>query len=242
MEWDEPAVILEVAPYGEGDALVTLLTAGLGAWRGLVRGGAARGKTAIWQPGNIISARWAARLPEQLGHFTGEMVHPAAAMAMDDRLRLAILNAACALAAGALPEREPQPLIFAGLTKLLAAIGIDGLALPALVQWELDLLRELGYGLDFSARAVAGDNDRLAFVSPKTGRALSLSAAGDWAPRLLRLPAFLIEDLDPDEAECLDGLKLTGHFLARDVFGARHKPLPPARERLYEILAARVGV
>jgi DNA repair protein RecO (recombination protein O) len=71
---------------------------------------------------------------------------------------------------------------------------------------------------------------------------LSLSAAGDWAPRLLRLPAFLIEDLDPDEAECLDGLKLTGHFLARDVFGARHKPLPPARERLYEILAARVGV
>jgi DNA repair protein RecO (recombination protein O) len=163
-------------------------------------------------------------------------------MAMDDRLRLAILNAACALAAGALPEREPQPLIFAGLTKLLAATGIDGLALPALVQWELDLLRELGYGLDFSARAIAGDNDKLAYVSPKTGRALSLSAAGDWAPRLLRLPAFLIEDLDPDEAECLDGLKLTGHFLARDVFGARHKPLPPARERLYEILAARVGV
>jgi DNA repair protein RecO (recombination protein O) len=241
MEWDEPAVVLEVAPYGEGDALVTLLTAGQGAWRGLVRGGASRSKTALWQPGNMITARWAARLPEQLGHFTGEMVHPAAAFAMDDRLNLAVLNAACALAAGALPEREKQAQIFGGLTRLLAGIDIAGLALPALVQWELVLLRELGFGLDFSARAVAGDNDRLAFVSPKTGRALSLSAAGEWASRLLRLPGFLIEDGDGTESDYLDGLKLTGHFLARDVFGARHKPLPPARERLYDMVIQRVG-
>jgi DNA repair protein RecO (recombination protein O) len=241
MEWDEPAVVLEVAPYGEGDALVTLLTAGLGAWRGLVRGGASRGKTALWQPGNVITARWAARLPEQLGHFTGEMVHPAAALAMDDRLNLAVLNAACALAAGALPEREPQPVVFAGLTRLLAGIDIAGLALPAMVRWELDLLRELGFGLDFSQRAVAGDNDVLAYVSPKTGRALSLSAAGEWASRLLRLPGFLIEDVPGADADCLDGLKLTGHFLARDVFGARHKPLPPARERLYDMVVQRVG-
>jgi DNA repair protein RecO (recombination protein O) len=34
-------------------------------------------------------------------------------------------------------------------------------------------------------------------------------------------------------------LKLTGHFLARDVFGARHRPLPPARERLYDLLTDR---
>lgn len=242
MEWDEPAVVLEVAPYGEGDALVTLLTAGQGAWRGLVRGGAGRGKSGLWQPGNVVAARWAARLAEQLGHFTAEMVHPAAALAMDDRLNLAILNAACALAAGALPEREPQPVVFAGLTRLLAGIDIAGLALPALVQWELVLLRELGFGLDFSARAVAGDNDRLAYVSPKTGRALSLSAAGEWAPRLLKLPAFLLDDVAGAQADCLDGLRLTGHFMARDLFGARHKPLPPARERLYEILADRLGV
>lgn len=242
MEWDEPAVVLEVTPYGEGDALVTLLTAGQGAWRGLVRGGAGRAKSGLWQPGNVVAARWVARLAEQLGHFTAEMVHPAAALAMDDRLNLAVLNAACALAARALPEREPQPLVFAGLTRLLAGIDIAGLALPALVRWELDVLRELGFGLDFSTRAVAGDNDRLAYVSPKTGRALSLSAAGDWAPRLLKLPEFLLEEVAGAESDCLDGLKLTGYFLARDLFGARHKPLPPARERLYEILADRLGV
>jgi DNA repair protein RecO (recombination protein O) len=239
MEWQEPAIVLEVAPYGEGDALVTLLTAGQGAWRGLAKGGNARSKTALWQPGNIISARWAARLAEQLGSFSGEMVHPAAALAMDDRLHLAILNAACALAAGALPEREPHRDVFAGLARLLAGINIADTPLPALVLWELDLLRHLGFGLDFSASAIAGDNDRLAFVSPRTGRAVSLSAAGEWAGRLLRLPPFLLEGGEPNGPDCLDGLKLTGHFLARDVFGARHHPLPPARTRLYDLLTDR---
>jgi DNA repair protein RecO (recombination protein O) len=236
MEWQEPAAVLEVAPYGEGDALVTVLTAGRGLWRGLVKGGNARGKVALWQPGNLISARWVARHAEQLGLLSGEMVHPGAALAMDDRLHLGILKAACALAAGALPEREPHPESFAGLARLLAAINIEGLPLPALIRWELELLRELGFGLHLDRSAIAGDNDVLAFVSPRTGRAVSLSAAGDWVDRLLRLPAFLIDGTQPRPADCLDGLRLTGHFLARDVFGARHRPLPPAREQLYDLL------
>jgi DNA repair protein RecO (recombination protein O) len=240
MEWQAPAAVLEIARYGEGDALVTLFSAEQGLWRGLVKGGSARGKSAIWQPGNLITARWTARQAENLGQFTGELVYPAAALAMEDNMNLAILNAACALAAGAMPEREPHPDIFAGLGRLLAAINIEDLALPALIKWELDLLRELGFGLDLTSSAVAGDNDRLAFVSPRTGRAVSLSAAGEWADRLLKLPAFLAEDSEPSLADCLAGLKLTGHFLARDVFGARHRPLPPARERLYDLLQNRL--
>jgi DNA repair protein RecO (recombination protein O) len=241
MDWQELAIVIESAPYGEGDALVTVLTAAYGAWRGLAKGGAARGKSAVWQHGNIVAARWVARLPDQLGTFTAELVHPAAALAMNDRLNLAILNAACAVAAGALPEREPHQACFSGLTRLLAGIDIENAALPALILWELDLLRELGFGLDFSRSAVAGDNDRLAYVSPRTGRAVSLSAAGAWVDRLLRLPDFMLDDSEPDLSACLDGLKLTGHFLARDAFGARHRPLPPARERLYDLVSERAG-
>jgi DNA repair protein RecO (recombination protein O) len=241
MEWQEPAIVLEATPYGEGDALVTLLAAESGLWRGLVKGGNARGKSALWQPGNLISARWTARQPEHLGNFTGEMVHPGAALAMDDRLNLAILNAACALAAGALAEREPHPETFAGLARLLAGINIPDLPLPTFISWELDLLRELGFALNFTSSAVAGDNDPLAFVSPRTGRAVSLSAAGEWADRLLPLPQFLLDNSEASPADCLAGLKITGHFLARDVFGARHRPLPPARERLYDLLIDLAG-
>ena len=238
MEWQEPAAILEVSPYGEGDALVSLLAAEHGLWRGLVKGGTARGKTAIWQAGNLINARWTARQPENLGLFTGELAYPAAALALENRLSLAILAAACGLAAAALPEREPHPAVFSGLARLLAALGIEGLALPAFIRWELDLLRELGFGLDLASPA--GANDRPEFVSPGSGRAVPPSAIGGRPESLLRLPLFLIAEAEAGGADCLAGLELTGHFLARDVFGARHRPLPPARRQLYELVRTRL--
>ena len=53
------------------------------------------------------------------------------------------------------------------------------------------LLSDLGYGLDLSACAVTGRTDNLAYVSPKTGRAVTAEGAGAWAARLLPLPGFL---------------------------------------------------
>ena len=85
MEWDAPAIVLDARPYGEGDAIATVMTEEHGAHRGLARGGGARGRTAIWQPGNLVQVRWVARLADQLGSFSAELVHPGAALAMDDR-------------------------------------------------------------------------------------------------------------------------------------------------------------
>lgn len=233
--------MLSIAPYGEGDLRAVVLTEAQGAWHGLARGGAARRGAAIWQEGNLIAARWVARLAEQLGSLTGELVHPAAAIAMADPLALAVLRASCAVSAGALPEREPHPAAFLGLTRLLAGIGIADATLPALVRFEIELLRELGFGLDLSACALTGAADNLAFVSPRTGRAVARDAAGPWQARLLPLPAFLVSDAPVDLAGCRDGLALTGHFLARDAFGARHAPLPSARLALYDLVARRLN-
>lgn len=236
MEWDAPVIILDAAAYGEGDAIASVLTEEHGRHRGLARGGASRRHAAVWQPGNVAQVRWVGRLAEQLGSFSAELLHPAAALAMDDPLRLALLTTACAVATGALPEREPHPRAFAGLMQLIAVLaGPD--APSALVRWEIALLAELGYGLDLSGCAVTGRTENLAFVSPKTGRAISDEAAGDWKPRLLRLPAFLLGEAPAGPADWRDGLRLTGHFLARDAFGHQHRPLPAARLLLYDRIA-----
>ncbi len=232
MEWEGPAIVLETIGHREGDALATVLTE-QGLWRGMAKGGASRRQAAIWQRGNILAARWVARVESQLGALTGELVRPVAALAMGAPENLAILNAACALAAGALPEREAAPLSFAGLLRLLAGIDIAGFALPELCRWEVVLLTELGFGLDLSG---GGGNDRLAYVSPRTGKAVTFSQAGEWVDRLLPLPAFLVEEVEASPADCLAALRLSGHFLER-AFGARHRPLPPARVQLYETLS-----
>ena len=243
MEWEAPAIVLSAASYGEGGAVAHVLTGHHGAYRGLVRGGSARANVATWQAGNLVTAHWSARLPEQLGTLKAELVHPSAARLMQFALPRALLSSACAVTDGALPEREPHPQVFDGLTRLLTLLSLDPVrgasAGPAsLLRWEASLLTDLGYGLDLSSCAVTGTLDRLAFVSPRTGRAVSADAAGTWRDRLLRLPPLFRNDADDGIPEDWhDGLRLTGHFLARDVFGQRHRPVPAARERLADAIS-----
>ncbi len=238
MDWTAPAIILEIRPYGEADIIAAVMTEVHGLHRGLVRGGASRAHAGLWQPGNLAELRWVARLADQLGAFTGELVHPSAALAMDDPLTLAILSAAVATAAGALPERQAHPRVFTNLLHVIAHLAQGAAMLPDLIRWEAGLLGELGYGLDLTACAVTGATEDLAFVSPRSGRAVTAAAAAAWKARLLPLPAFLTTPEAPATlADCRDGLALTGHFLARDAFGLHHKPLPQARAMLYDRVA-----
>jgi DNA repair protein RecO (recombination protein O) len=110
--------------------------------------------------------------------------------------------------------------------------------LSDLVRWETTLLAELGYGLDLTSCAITGETAGLAYVSPKTGRAVTAAAAGVWTSRLLRLPSFLVGGNEAAAPDWRDGLRLTGHFLERDAFGHHHRPLPPARQMLYDRVAA----
>lgn len=240
VEWTAPAVVLSARPQGEADALVTLMTREHGRHPGLARGGQSRRQAALWQPGNLVEARWVARLAEQLGALTAEPVHAAAAHAMDDPLALAILSAACAMADAALPEREPHPAVFDGLVEVIRALAAGGAAGAApYVLWEGALLAELGYGLDLSACAATGATEDLAFVSPRSGRAVSRAAGEPYEDRMLPLPGFLRDPASPSgPADWQRGLAITGHFLARDAFGQQHRPLPPARERLQDRVAA----
>ncbi len=59
------------------------------------------------------------------------------------------------------------------------------------VRLELGLLQELGFGLDLAKCAATGSTDDLAYVSPRTGRAVSRAAAGPYKEKLLPLPGFL---------------------------------------------------
>lgn len=247
MEWDAPAVILDARPYGEGDAVATVMTEAHGLHRGLARGGASRGKAGTWQPGNMVQVRWAARLPDQLGSFSGELIHAGASYAMQEATPLAMLTAICSVAEGALPEHEPLPRIFNGLLRLIPRLPLGDPVLTELIQWEMVVLADLGYGLDLSACAVTGRAEGLTYVSPRTGRAVTDQGAGEWAGRLLPLPGFLAGSPglppgsnSPGATGWRDGLRLTGHFLTRDAFGHQHRPLPQARRMLYDRVAAMV--
>ncbi len=233
MDWSDEGIVLSARPHGESAALLVLLTRAHGRHAGLVRGGQGRRMRGLLEPGNRVAAEWRARLAEHLGSYTLDPIASHAAGLLDDPARLNALTAAAAVCDKALPEREPHPAAYEGFLALLAALEGDHWA-EAYVVWELGLLSELGFGLDLSGCAGGGANDQLAYVSPKSGRAVSLAAGEPYKDRLLPLPGFLVGRGAGGPAEVAQGLRLTGHFLAHQVFGPQHQPLPPARERLAE--------
>ncbi len=241
MDWESPGILLMARPFGEADLIASAFTEAEGRHAGLVRHGQARRHAPLWQAGNLLHLRWTARLADNLGVYSAELAHPTASLAMPSAGALAVLNAALSVAEGALPERTPHPRAFAGLLRVIATLAEPARALTELVWFEIVLLSELGFGLDLTRCAVSGQTTDLAFVSPRSGRAVSAEAGAEWAARLLPLPGFLRgANAMPSEADLAAGLRLTGHFLARDAFGASHRPLPAARCALYERLAGTI--
>ena len=236
MEWQDEGIVLSVRLHGETDAILSALTFEHGRHLGLVKGGISRRARPTLQPGNRLELTWKARLADHLGNFTAEPMQLFGSRLLDEPLPLAGLAAATGLLDEVLAEREPHPRLYAGLLKLLQGMRDDPRWLETQVRFELLLLQDLGFALDLERCAVTGTAGDLAFVSPRTGRAVSRGGAGDLAPRLLPLPAFLVADVPATFTDVLAGLRLSGHFLARQALAPADKPLPAVRERLINLV------
>ena len=236
MEWSDDAIVLTSRPHGETGLVLELLTRDHGRHAGLVRGGTARRVKPALQPGNSVHVGWRARLEEHLGSFTCELARARAGELMNSREALAGLNAFTAMTSAAMPEREAHAPVFVGGEVLLDAMtSQDALHWMTLyIRWEVGLLEALGFGLDLRECAATGATSDLAYVSPKSGRAVSRDGAGTYAARLFALPAFLLDSSAdaPTPKEVRGGLALTGHFLLERVLQPHGRQMPAARLRL----------
>ncbi|MBL8708689.1 MAG: DNA repair protein RecO [Rhodospirillaceae bacterium] len=241
MDFTDTAFVLSARRHGEGDLILSCLTRDHGRHLGLVRGGASRKQRPAFEIGNALAVTWRARLAEQLGHFQAELLTAHAARVMDDADRLAALGAAAAVIDATLPEREPHGDVYEDFAAFVAALAAGEVDWGLLyLRWELQVLADLGFGLDLSACAVTGATEGLAFVSPKTGRAVTALGAGRYAERLLPLPRILSDPQAPVlPGDVQQGLRLTGHFLHAHLLegpGAEKRLM--ARDRLVERVGA----
>lgn len=238
IEWSDEGALLSARPFGETSMIIELFTPQHGRHAGVVRGGTSRKTAPHLQPGAQLAVTWKARLNDHMGSFTIEPIRSRAAQSMSDRLALAGLNAVCGLLGRVLPEREPHLPLYERTIALLDLLGQPDIWPLAYLRWEQTLLEEMGYAMDLSACAVRGVNEDLAFVSPKTGRAVSREAAGEWADRLLPLPPVLAGKGDADNAQILIALSTTGYFIENRLMKSLgDRPMPAARQRLLDAMA-----
>ena len=234
MEWRDEGLVIGVRKHGETSVILELMTSERGRHLGVVPGGRSRRLRPLLQPGNEVLATWRARLDEHIGTFAVEALRMRAGQIMDSAMALHALNHLCALAR-LLPERDPHPELHTDLVDMLGVLD-DRQRLPdRIVRFELRLLADLGFGLDLGRCALTGSRTDLAFVSPRTGRAVSRMVGEPYRDKILALPAFLAAEPEKVGAEVpredlLAGFMLTEYFLRRDIFTPRGLGLPASRQ------------
>ena len=238
MHWTDDGIIIGTRRHGETSLIVELMTAGHGRHLGLVRGGRSRKQQPVLQPGNSVAATWRARLDEHLGNYMIEPTAMRAARLIAGPSGLYAIQCLAGLMR-LLPERDPHPSIHAALAAVVDHLEDPAVAGELVVRFELRMLEELGFGLDLERCAATGTSDDLAYVSPKTGRAVSRLAGAPYRDRLLALPAFLNRSPGgrPPAADILAAFRLTGYFLDRHVYEPRGLRPPEARASFLALLA-----
>lgn len=147
-----PAIVCAVRPHGETGAVVRLLTADHGIVAGYVPGGRGRQMRPVLIPGNAVDAELRARSDNMLPFARLELLDSRGPW-LTEPLPAAAIGWATALTAATLPERQAYPALHEALAALLEAICQAPSArgwVPALVTYELLLLRELGYGAEIA--------------------------------------------------------------------------------------------
>ena len=241
MQWSDEALVLGSRKHGESAVVLELMTRAHGRHLGLVHGGRSKRLSPVLQPGNTVHAVWRARLDEHLGVFTVEAGEMRSARMIASRLALHGVGAMAALLR-LVPERDPHPTLFDLAAALSDHLDDPNVAPALFARFELALLSELGFGLDLSECAATGARHDLAFVSPKSGRAVSRAAGEPYRDRLFALPAFMQGEFQegPGLEEIRAGFALTEFFLRTHLFEPRGLPVPDERAR-FVALSTRNG-
>jgi DNA repair protein RecO (recombination protein O) len=234
MKWQEEGLILSVRQHGENSAVASLLTRSHGRHAGIIR--VSSRNRSLLQPGNTVQAQWSARLPEHLGTFQLELVHSPIARIMTESLRLAAMISLLTILDRLLAERHPYPSIYDMVVALMQKLtDVSANWLKDYAIFEFRLLEILGYGLDLSQCAATGKQDDLAYISPKSGCAVSREAGLPYASKLFEIPKFIIVSDEGiiEQDDIAKSLKISGYFLAKYFFNSI---LPDQRQRLAHLL------
>ena len=232
MQWSDEGIVLGVKRHGEANAILELMTRDHGRHLGLVRGGAGSRMRPVLQPGNTVTATWRARLAEHLGNYTVEVSRSRAAAYLGASHAVYGVSHVAALAR-LLPERDPHAAVYFALEDILEHLEDAEQSGRLVAHFELALLAELGFGLDLAQCAATGTKSDLAYVSPKSGRAVSREAGEPWREKLMQLPRFLADhdEEKPSASDVANGFEITGFFLARHIFEPRGLALPDTRRQ-----------
>ncbi len=233
IEIKDKGIIISSTPFQEKFLIVKCFSENHGIISGLVRVNKKKNETI---PGNIALFYWKARLNEQLGYLKLEVLHYTLPQVMFESNKVAILNSAICMLEAILKEREINKSAFTETEDLLYNICSNEDITEnykAYIHFEAKLLNSCGYGLDWSKCAVTNSTDKIKYVSPRTGNAVTEEVGEKYKDRLFELPKFLTDDNTKVCAkDMIVALNIIGYFVEKYLFSPHHLKLPKVRNFL----------
>lgn len=236
MEWLDEGILLRIQPHGESNVIATFLT----QHHGLISGYIRHNKKYPLQQGNIYHVRSKARLISHMGLVTAEQHEafaPVMLAALASPLKLGCINAIRTLLITSLANHDMIGDLYDRVKYHMYQICLTG-KYGHYVLFEKDMLATCGFGLDLTRCAVTNSSRDLAFVSPRTGRAVTAEVGAPFKDQLFSLPSPLYDNSDRPWTtdELNDGLNLTGYFLHRMYHEHLHRSIPAERGFLITLM------
>ncbi len=237
MRWESNGLVLNFSKYNEKSYILEIFTEEHGKHKGIIRGLHSKNKRSIIEPGNEVFATWSGRLETHLGNYNVEPIKLWSSHILQFKDKLSAISSICSLISLTMAERQPNPLIYFSSKKLIEIVASTRDDwIREYVFWEMQLLSEIGYGLDLERCAVTSKSSYLVYVSPSSGRAVTNEGAGDFKNKLLPLPKFMTDfKANYDNDDIYNALNLTEFFFKKRFFLPNNLNFPQSRNRLKEL-------
>ena len=237
MRWTSDGIVLNFSNFNEKSYVLEIFTKDHGKHRGLIRGLHSKNNRSNIEPGNEVMATWSGRLETHLGNYSVESIKAWSSLVLPFKDRLLAISSLCSLISLSMAEGQPNIDIYKATKVIIKKISNnDAHWAKEYIFWEMNLLSDIGYGLDLSECAVTSDSKNLSYVSPTSGRAVTEEGAGDYKNKLLPLPKFITcDDDDYSNSDLYNGLNLTEFFFKKRFFEPNNLNFPQSRNRLKEI-------
>lgn len=224
MKFSDIGIVLSHIKYGDTSIIVKIFSQEHGIIKGLVNG--QKKNSAILQTGNQISFEWNGRLEEHLGKLKPEIEKAYPLLFFSNYVKLISISSICKLIELTIPEKDPSPEFFKIFINYLENLNSEEW-LKNYCLLELEILKNCGFGLDFSECAVSGSSDKLIYISPKTGAAVTKEVGEKYHEKLFKIPEFYHDNkIRTNITEILESLRITRYFLAKDFFAENGKKIP----------------
>ena len=227
--------VLSAKKYSEKALIVTLFTLNKGKITGFVSDGLSPKNRGLFQTGNKLFFEASARLEENMRRlFRIELVEPNAVMMMTDIRRLELMTAVLPMMIRLLNENEEAPMLYETASHFFNAPNIKEM-LKWYAYFEFYALEYLGLGLSLDCCAVTGQTEGLAYVSPKTGKAVCREIGAPYHDRLFAYPHFIVDKKQsPSYEEIFNVLRMTEFFLRENFFKFHNLQMPLSRANLWQ--------